>query len=313
VRDALCWWRSPNEELAMTGHDHSVVVGIDWSDAARAAVEHGAAIAAARHLPLRLVHVLEPPMYPLAAKRVRDLDLVVRKAGQRLLDEAVDVLGVVYPDLRVTAAVVKGSAVEVLVDESRTAERVVVGSHGAGIFTELLVGSTALQVVSLAACPVVTVPAPLPDELPRSGVVVGVDGSPRSQAALAFAFDAADVWDEPLVAVHAWTDPARLAPPAQLPLVYDPALVAREERLVVAESMAGFAEDHPDVKLDVRVVHDHAVHALTSAGALARLLVVGSRGRGPVGALFLGSVSHGVLHHATGPVAVVPGGRAQGG
>ncbi len=294
----------------MTGHAHSVVVGVDWSDTARAAIEQAAATADRRHLPLRLVHVLEPPMYPVgpALRRIHDLDLVLRKAGQRLLDEAVQVLAIAYPALSVTAAVVKGQAVEVLIEESRRAERLVVGSRGAGLFTELLVGSTALQVVSLAACPVVVVPAPPSHDLPRSGVAVGVDGSPRSQAALAFAFDTADEIDEPLVAVHAWTDPARLAPHEQLPLVYDPALVAHEERLAVAESMAGFAETHPDVKVDVRVVHDHAVHALTDAGALASLLVVGSRGRGPVGALFLGSVSHGVLHHATGPVAVVPGG-----
>jgi nucleotide-binding universal stress UspA family protein len=90
-------------------------------------------------------------------------------------------------------------------------------------------------------------------------------------------------------------------------------MVEHEERLAVAESMAGYAESHPDVKVDVRVVHHHAVHALSSASALARLLVVGSRGRGPVSALILGSVSHGVLHHATGPVAVVPSRRAQSG
>lgn len=301
----------------MTRHVRSVVVGLDWSDAARAAVEQAAKAAADRRLPLRLVHVLEPPLYPVrpVLGRVADLDLLLRKAGQRLLEEAVDVLGLVYPELTVTTVVRHGSAVEVLVDESRYAERMVLGSHGAGRFTGLLLGSTALQVVSLAVCPVIVVPAPASDELPRHGVVVGVDGSGRSAAALAFAFEAASVLDEPLVAVHAWTDPALSAPHAPLPLVYDPALVAHEERLVMAESMAGLAEDFPDVKVESRVVHDHAVPALTAAGALARLLVVGSRGHGSVGALFLGSVGHGVLHHARGPVAVVHGSprRTQGG
>src|SRR5690349_12872713 len=100
----------------MTRHEHSVVVGIDWSDAARAGVEHGAAAAADRHLPLHLVHVLEPPLYPVrpALGRVADLDLVLRKAGQRLLEEAVDVLGLAYPGLRVTTAIRRGPAVEVL-------------------------------------------------------------------------------------------------------------------------------------------------------------------------------------------------------
>lgn len=296
----------------MTGHvqsAQSVVVGLDWSDAARAAVEHAAEAAAARRLPLRLVHVIEPPLYPVRPTlgRIRDFDLVLRKAGQRLLEEAVDVLGLVYPELNVTSCLKRGPAVEILVEESRDAERLVVGSHGAGAFTELLLGSTALQTVSLARCPVVVVPAPASDELPRSGVVVGVDGSATSSAALRFAFETASVLSEPLVAVHAWTDPALSAPHVPLPLVYDPALVAHEERLVMAESMAGLAEDFPDVKVDVRVVHDHAVPALSAAAALARLLVVGSRGRGSFGALFLGSVSHGVLHHARGPVAVVHG------
>lgn len=293
----------------MTGHDRSVVVGVDWGEAGRAAVEHAAATAAIRHLPLRLVHVIEPPPYAGRAVHVGSgsLELVLRKAGQRLLDEAVDVLALAHPTLQVVSAVVPGDAVEVLVEESRDAERLVLGTRGAGLFHELLLGSTALEVTASAACPVVVV-RPVPtDDLPRHGVVVGVDGSVVSQAALGFAFAAADELAEPLVVVHAWTDPARLAPRIQLPVVYDPALVAHEERLVVAEAMAGFAERHPDVAVDVRVEHDHPVHAVTAAAALARLVVVGSRGRGPVGALFLGSVSHGVLHHATAPVAVVPG------
>ena len=66
--------------------------------------------------------------------------------------------------------------------------------------------------------------------------------------------------------------------------------------------MAGWQEKYPDVAVDQKVVYGHPVPALVAAASAARLLVVGSRGRGSV---VLGSVSHGVLHRATGPVAVV--------
>ena len=121
----------------MTRHEHAVVVGVDWSDSARAAIEHGAAAAAERNLPLRLVHVLEPPLYAARAVRgaVENLDLILRKAGQRLLDEAVQVLALTYPGLRVATALRHGSAVDVLVDESRSAERLVLGTRGVGVFS----------------------------------------------------------------------------------------------------------------------------------------------------------------------------------
>jgi nucleotide-binding universal stress UspA family protein len=69
--------------------------------------------------------------------------------------------------------------------------------------------------------------------------------------------------------------------------------------------MAGWQEKYPDVSVDHRVVYGHPVPALVAAASEARLLVVGSRGRGPLRSIVLGSVSHGALHRATGPVAVV--------
>jgi nucleotide-binding universal stress UspA family protein len=182
---------------------------------------------------------------------------------------------------------------------------VVLGSRGTGGFTGLVVGSTTLHVASLAHCPVIAVPAPTADEPARHDIVVGVDGSPLSEAAIEFAFQAAADVGEELIAVHAWTDPAQLGPGIMLPLVYDPVLVQDEERLVMAESMVGWSEKFPEVTFVHHVVRDHPVPALTDAARHARLLVVGSRGRGPVRSLLLGSVSHGVLHHATSPVAVV--------
>jgi nucleotide-binding universal stress UspA family protein len=290
----------------MSTISRAVVVGLDRSDQGRAAVEYAAARAVRRHRPLRVVHAFEPSQYAVASTAgwAPDLHGVLRNSAQRLVDETTEVLAMVYPDLEVQTRLEPGSAVEMLVEESEHAETVVVGSRGSGGFTDLVIGSTTLHVASQARCPVVAVPSPLGGEAPRHGVVVGVDGSALSESAIEFSLEVASELGEPLVALHAWTDPARLGPGVMLPLVYDPGLVADEEGLVLAESMAGWAEKYPDVRIENKVTRGHAVHALITEARHARLLVVGSRGRGSVRSM-IGSVSHGVLHHATGPVAVV--------
>lgn len=287
--------------------ERSVVVGLDRSDAGRAAVEHAAELAVRRNLPLRLVHAFEPSQYDVRPRVTWTPDMhgVLRNAAQRLVDDTVEVLTVVYPTLRLTTRLQAGSAVETLVDESRSAEVVVVGSRGSGGFYDLLVGSTTLHLASHACCPVVAVPAPAPGEPERHGVVVGVDGSPLSEHAVALAFEAADELHEDLTALHAWTDPSSAGAGVMVPLVYDPALVNAEERVVMAEAMAGWSEKFPDVTVRHIVVRDHPVPALVEASATARLLVVGCRGRGPLRSALLGSVSHGVLHRSTCPVMVV--------
>ncbi|MGZ4614238.1 MAG: universal stress protein [Actinomycetes bacterium] len=287
---------------------HAVVIGLDRSAPGRAAVEYGAELAHRRHLPLRLVHSFEPSQYSVrpTVGWTPNIEGVLRNAAQRLCDETVEVLGVVYPDLEVTARLQPGSAAETLLEESERAEVVVLGSRGTGGFADLVLGSTTLHVASHARCPVVAVPDPGDGEEPvRHGVVVGVDGSEVSQTAIEYAFQAASEVHEKLVAVHAWYDPTRTGVGLMMPLVYDPMAVDNEERLVLAESMAGWSEKYPDVEVEHKVIRDHPVRALVVEGAGARLLVVGTRGRGAIRSLALGSVSHGVLHHATGPVAVV--------
>lgn len=291
----------------------AVVVGVDWSDAGRAAVEVAAELAGARHLPLRVVHVLEPPLYPVrpVVGRVADVGLMLRKSAQRLLEETSEVLSLVRPDLPVTTSLLHGSAVDALVKQSRNADLLILGSRGAGPFSDLLVGSTTLHVASLASCPVIAVPTPVDTEPSRHGVVVGVDGSPVSTRAVDFAYRMASSLGEGLVAVHSWTEPVRMGAGEMLPLIYETALVDREEQRVMSESLAGCGERWPDVPVERRVLREHPVRALVEAGRNARLLVVGTRGRGPLRSLLLGSVSHGVLHHADGPVAVVPADRRE--
>ena len=286
----------------------TVVVGLDASDPGRAAVEYAAKVANRRNLPLRLVNALEESQYAIGPRAISwtvDVEGVMRSSAQRLLEETTERLRVYYPGLEVSSSVQPGSANEVLIEESERAELLVLGSRGTGGFADLVIGSTTLHVASHAHCPVIVVPGVLTDATARHGVIVGVDGSELSEAAIQFAFQTASETRERLTALHAWHDPAPTGVGLMMPLVYDPALVDKEEQLILAESMAGWSEKYPEVEVVHEVVRDHAVRALVTRAASATLLVVGSRGRGSVRGLLLGSVSHGVLHHASSPVAVV--------
>jgi nucleotide-binding universal stress UspA family protein len=292
----------------VVGTRRSVVVGLDRSEAGRAAVEQAAELAVRRKAPLRLVRAYEASQYqvgpvPGAREGVHEL---LRGASSRLVEDTLDVLDVVYPDLETSVRLEPGSAVKLLVEESRTADVVVVGARGSGGFADLVLGSTTLHLTSQAHCPVLAVPVPVEQRPHRHGVVVGVDGSAVSTDAVGVAFEWAAELHEPLHAVNAWTDPARSGGAGvMMPLVFDPELVEAEQRRVVAETTAGWAEKYPDVQLTTSVLRGHPVRTLTSAATYASLLVVGSRGRSALASTVLGSVSHGVLHHATGPVLVV--------
>jgi len=292
----------------MSSSSHAgVVVGLDRSEQGWAALELAADLAARRRLPLTLIHAFEPSQYLVrpAQDLVPDAHGVLHNAAERLAADAVDAVRAFHPGLVVQSRVEPGSAVGLLLDASEHASLLVLGSRGTGGFTELLLGSTTLHLAAHASCPVIAVPAPGEQARERHGVVVGVDGSARSEAAIELAFREADDLGEELTALHAWYDVTRTGTGTMMPLGYDPHEVAEEERLVLAESMAGWQEKFPDVHVRYRVVVGHPVGALVAEARDARLLVVGSRGLGSVRSIVLGSVSHGVLHHATSPVAVV--------
>ncbi len=284
-----------------------VVVGLDRSPQAWAAVEHAAALAERRAVPLLLVHAYEPSQFAMRSTIgwTPDTDGVLRNVAERLVADAVDVVTASHPGLDVRTRLEPGSATEKLLEESDRATAVVLGSRGTGGFADLLVGSTTLHVAAHARCPVVAVPAP--DEVAslHRGVVVGVDGSPVSEPAIEYAFQAAADIDEPLTAVHSWYDVTRTGTGRMMPLGYDPSEVYEEERLALAESMAGWQEKYPEVVVHHKVTFGHPVACLVRSSNEAHLLVVGCRGRGAIRSVVLGSVSHGVLHHATVPVAVV--------
>jgi nucleotide-binding universal stress UspA family protein len=290
----------------MARSDGPVVAGVDGSECALQAVRWAAAEAARRRLPLRLVAAHTWPLGGFVGDPGLGVDprAVLRDAVLGHLAAAATAAAEVAPGVPVERADVEGDPAVVLAGESERAALVVLGDRGLGGFTGLLLGSVAVALCARAACPVVVVRGVEADPAaPRTDpVVVGVDGSPGSEAAVAFAVDAAVRRGVPLVAVHAWRDV--LVDATMAPLV-DWDAVETDEREVLAERLAGTRAEHPDLVLKKLVVRDRPARALVDESRGAQLVVVGSRGRGGVQGLLLGSVSQQLLHHAHCPVAVV--------
>ncbi len=207
-----------------------------------------------------------------------------------------------------------GYPANALLSATEGADRMVLGSRGLGTFAELLLGSVSLEITSRAPCPVVVIrqrpPADVvdgPDGGEVGRVVVGVDGSPASEQALAIAFDESSVRGVGLTAVLAWSQPS-YAMPVHGGTLPESMLVEAfdgEDMRWLSEALAGWREKFPDVELRQVVRHGSPAEVLSAMSAGAELLVVGSRGRGGFQTLLLGSVSHAALHHAQCPVMVV--------
>ncbi|HVF32604.1 MAG TPA: universal stress protein [Acidimicrobiales bacterium] len=133
-------------------------------------------------------------------------------------------------------------------------------------------------------------------------IVVGVDGSDVSRAALAFALDEARLRGARLDVVVAWHEPYSAA--AIAPIATDPAVFSDAATRTLEDALA--SSDLTGVEIGRRVERGGPAEALLRAAEGADLLVVGSRGHGGFTGLLLGSVSQQVVHHAPCPVVVVP-------
>jgi nucleotide-binding universal stress UspA family protein len=143
-------------------------------------------------------------------------------------------------------------------------------------------------------------------------IVVGLDGSPPSLAALRFAAEEAELRNAQLVAVYAWTfvSPGAIVDPGMIPVPdvdYVGQLDAERDaaQAEVDAAIAAAFPSGPPVELDVRLVEDSAGDALVAEGEHADLIVVGSSGKSGLASALLGSVSRHVVSHASCPVVVV--------
>jgi nucleotide-binding universal stress UspA family protein len=289
-------------------HDHPtnlIVVGLDDSDAARAAAGWAAREAAARHARLHLVSA-----YPITGHVSGVADVIPGITQGDALTErqrAVQAeLTADHPGLKVTGVVVREDPVRLLLREADHALMLVVATRSAGRLSHVALGSVAFGVTAKAHVPVAVIRPGADHGDPAGPVVVGVDGSPVSEKALAFAFAAASARQAPLLAVHAW-DADKAFDPAMPGVAGWSSLTDLEdvERVVLAERLAGWRERYPDVAVETTLLTEKPTDGLERLSKKARLVVVGSRGRSRLAGMVLGSTSQHLIVHGGSPVVVV--------
>jgi nucleotide-binding universal stress UspA family protein len=189
-----------------------------------------------------------------------------------------------------------------LVDSSKDASMLVLGSRGHGRVGEALLGSVSQSAARHALCPVVVVRQT--HDADERRIVVGVDDSGPSLRALDFACGLAGVTGDTVVLLRAWK-------PLTMPIDEHgdvPASMSRtllEEEEALLKSVGEARTDHPGIEIEGEFAAERAGQALVDASNTATMVVVGSRGHQALAETVLGSVSHHVLHHAHCPVAVV--------
>ncbi|MGJ7906540.1 universal stress protein [Actinopolyspora sp. H202] len=286
-----------------------ILVGIDGSPTAFEAVRWAAREASHRSAPLRLVHAdvsaLGYVPDTLGTSTPEPTDETAREFVSDWLRDAREIAAAEDPELVVDTAVRSGSARTVLLDESSTARLVVVGSRGLGSFSGVILGSVAIALTHHGQCPVAVVREPDEGAEPAGlPVVVGVDGSGPGELALRWAFDMASARSTEIMAVHAWHDlvVGELWTRAQADKTWES--VRADEQRLLAEVLAGWREDYPDVPVHEIVGYGKPARLLLEQADNAQLVVVGARGRGGLAGLLLGSTSQTLLHHAPCPVVV---------
>ncbi|AJT42484.1 universal stress protein [Psychromicrobium lacuslunae] len=294
-----------------------IVVGVDGSDHGNCALVWAAREAQSRKLPLHLVTAYSVPIFAasgLDGGFATIDDSVIRQGAEVVLEQAVGRLSE-YPDLDFDARVEAGDASGVLLELSETAELLVFGSRGRGGFVGRLLGSVSSGLPGHAKCPTVMVPLscaprlgegtnPADAPLVESLVTVGVDGSERARYTVLRAAEHAEQAGLALRVVCA-------VPPYSGAMTWLPAPLDRQGMLeeITEQMQAGAAwlrSHFPKLKIAADVVDGPPIEILIEATKHSELVVLGSRGHGGFAGMILGSTTDAVLHHAKGPVMVVP-------
>ena len=284
-----------------------ITAAVDGTDESLAALDWAAREAVRRGLALRVVQAWR--FQPYEAIDAADPDTQAAWVRDALAEVARTVTAR-HTGLDVTTDVVEGDTVDTLVAAAADAELLVLGSRGHGPVVGFLLGSVGQQVIAEAIRPVVLVRAgdqPTAEAAGRE-IVVGQQGEPDDSAdTLRFAFETAAARGAGVRAVRAWTLPPVFAySPGSMHLLDEAGGLEPFERKALSAALQPWRERFPDVPVVEHVEIGSAGQVLLSVAARAQLMVVGRRARRTAVGARIGSVAHGVLHHAPCPVAVVP-------
>jgi nucleotide-binding universal stress UspA family protein len=298
--------------MTFGGHDEDngrrMVIGVDGAPGSRAALAWAVSEGRRRGGQLQVVHAWHDPNVSVGWVPVPVAEL--EEAGLDLLGEALDAAIGMGPELTISGKLCRGDAGECLSELSEGADLLVIGAHRLGGLGSVLRSSVGEGCTHRSSCPVVVVRPPRADAGDAAGetaisdvgaVVVGVDGSPGANEALRWAVAEARLRGCALHLVHAWHHPPSVSfapgPPADW---------AESAGAVLARSIERARSMGPDLAVTGTVTEKDATTALVEESSGAALLVVGSRRRGGLSGLLLGSVSRGCLRRASGTVVVVP-------
>ncbi|MGN2637952.1 universal stress protein [Nocardia takedensis] len=287
--------------MSSSNVDSAVLVGADGSESATEAVRWAARTAARHGWPLHIVCAIHLPVEYAPGVALSQLDYETYRdtatAQVSAARESASAAAAPIRPIDIRTSIVQEHPIPLLRRMSEDARLLVVGTHGRGALRRWLLGSVSTSLAHHAQCPVAVVPAATErdTEAADGAVVVGVDGSPGSDLALQIAFDEASMRNAELVAVLTWSEFFRYISRTEM---------QTEAEELLARSMAGYAEKYPDVRVRRVVVEGNPAENILTAGDPARMIVVGSRGRGGFAGMTLGSVGNAVLHTADCPVII---------
>jgi nucleotide-binding universal stress UspA family protein len=276
-----------------------VVVGVDGSPGAVRALDWAGAEAERSGAELTIVGAWVHGGFGGDCLTEEDARIVVEMAAMSVANR--------YPAVSVNHLLCKESAAHSLIEVSRDADLLVVGSRGFGGFRGLLFGSVGQHCLTHAACSVAIIRHS--DHVQTNGaetnpqrIVVGVDGSDESNLALNWAAIEASQAGAVLEVVGSWVFPGTSG------YVFAACIgMSEAAERVVADALARVPRVAPEVVTEGKTSEEPPAVSLVNASRNAQLLVVGSRGLGAFRGLLLGSVSHHVATHAHSPVVVVRG------